>query len=80
MSNITIHGLDPVPDRFSWTPQCSVVLSWDLLAWISVDNRIPCSLTNFITTPEISGPVNLYIGPDIYHTQITEYSLRTIYQ
>ena len=80
MSNITIHGLDPVPDRFSWTPQYSVVLSWDLLAWISVDGRIPCSFTNFITTPQLSGPVNLYIRPDIYHIQITEYLLQAIYQ
>ena len=78
MSNITVHGLDPVPVGVSWTPQYRVVLSWDLLAWISKDGRIPCSLTNFITTPELSGP--LYIEPDIYHTQITEYSLWTIYR
>ena len=48
-------------------------LSWDLLAWISVEGRIPSSFTNFITTLELSGP--LYISPDIYHTQITEYLL-----
>ena len=58
---------------FSWTP-----LSWDLLAWILVEGRIPYSFSNFITTPELSGP--LYINPDIYHTQITEYSLQKIYQ
>ena len=60
-----------------WTPQYSIVLSWDLLAWISVEDRIPCSFTDFITTPELSGL--LYISPDMYHTQITEYSLGTIF-
>ena len=60
------------------SPQYRVVLSYDLLAWISVESTIPCSFTNFITTPELSGP--LYIRPDIYHTQITEYSLWTIHQ
>ena len=63
--------------NISWTPQYSIVLSWELLAWILVEDRIPCSFTNFITTPELSGL--LYISPDIYHTQITEYSLETIY-
>ena len=62
---------------FSWTPQHSIVVSWDLLAWISVEGRIPSSFTNFITTPELSG--DLYISPDIYHTQIAEYSLQIIY-
>ena len=71
-------GLDHVQaSAFSWTPQYSIVLSWDLLAWISVEGRIPSSFTNFITTPELSGP--LYISPGIYHTQITEYSLETIF-
>ena len=60
------------------TRQYSIVLSWDLLACISVEGRIPLSFTSFITTPELSGP--LYISPDVYHTQITEYSLQTIYQ
>ena len=64
-------------ENISWTPQYSIVLSWDLLAWILVEDRIPCSLTDFITTPEISGL--LHISPSIYHTQITEYSLETIY-
>ena len=79
MTYITMDGLVRVQVRaFSWTPQYRIVLSWDLLAWISVEGRIPSSLTNFITTPELSGP--LFISPDIYHTQITEYSLETIYQ
>ena len=73
---ITIRGLQV--SAFPWTPQYRIVLSWDLLAWISVEDRIPCSFTNFITTPELSGP--LYVSPDIYHTQITEYSLQTINQ
>ena len=77
MTYITLGGLDHVQvGDFSGTPQYRIVLSWDLLAWISVKDRIPCSFTNFITTPELSGP--LYISPDIYHTQITEYSLKTI--
>ena len=61
------------------TPQYTgkTVLSWDLLAWIPVKGRIPHTFTNFITTPELSG--SLYISPDIYHTQITEYSLESIY-
>ena len=62
----------------SWTPQYRNVLSWELLAWTMVEGRILCSLTNFITTPELSGP--LYISPDIYHTQITEYFLEKFYQ
>ena len=77
MSYITIAGLDHVQVRtFSCTPQHKIALSWDLLAWIPGRNRIPCSFTNFITTPDLSGP--FYIGTDIYHTQITEYSLGTI--
>ena len=59
----------------SWTPQYRIALSWDLLAWFP--KGIPRSLTKFITTPEISGP-EFYIRSDIYHTQITEYSLETI--
>jgi hypothetical protein len=64
----------------SWTPQYRIVLSWDLLdltTWTSVDGGIPGFFTNFITTPELSGP--LYISPDIYHTQITEYFLEKFY-
>ena len=59
----------------SWTPQYRIALSWDLLDWFS--KGIPRSFTKFITTPEISGP-EFYIRSDIYHTQITEYSLETI--
>jgi hypothetical protein len=66
-----------VTSAFSRTPQYTTVLSWDLLDWIWVEDRIPYLFTNFITTPELSGP--LYISPDIYHTQITEYSLESIY-
>jgi len=79
MTMITIDGLNHVlVSAFSWTPQHRIVLSWDLLAWISVEGRIPCSFTTFITTPELSGP--FYISLDIYHTQITEYSLNSIYE
>ena len=74
---VTIGGLDHIQvSTFPWTPQYGIVLSWELLVWISGINGIPCSFTNFITTPELSGP--LYIGTDIYHAQITEYSLGTI--
>ena len=71
---ITMAGLNHVQARaFFWASQYRIVLSWDLLSWILVEGRIPCSFTNFITNPELSGP--LYISPDIYHTQITEYLL-----
>ena len=77
---VTIHGLDHNEAQLSaffwWTPQYKIGLSWGLLAWISVEGRIPSSFTNFITTPELSGP--LYISPGIYHSQITEYSLEKI--
>ena len=55
-----------------------MILSWNLLSWISVEGRIPYSFTNFITTPELSGP--FYISPDNYHTQITEYLLHMTYR
>ena len=72
-------GLDPVQvGAFALITQYRLVLPWDLLAWISVEGRIPCSFTNFITTRELSGP--LYISPDIYHAQITGYLLKNIYQ
>ena len=78
LTYITMSGLDDVHvSPFSWSPQYKTVLSWDLLAWIPVDDRIPYSFTKFITTPELSGP--LYISPEIYHTQITEYSLESLY-
>ena len=79
MTYITMGGLglnQIQVSAFSWTAQYRIVLSQDLLDWISVENRIPSSLTYFITTPELSGP--LYITPDIYHTQITEFLLHTI--
>ena len=81
--NITIDRFDYVQYRpFSWTPQYRIVLSRALLSRITrsitMDGRIPFSFTNFITTQELSGP--FYISPDIYHTQITEYSLLTIYE
>ena len=76
MTYITIVGLDHVQvSAFSWNPQFKIVLSWDLLDWME---GLLGSLTNFITTPELSGP--LYISPGIYHTQITEYLLEKIYQ
>ena len=73
--SITVGGLgldrDHV-DALSLTLQYNtkIVLSEDLLFWMSLECRNLCSFTNFITTPELSGP--LYISPDIYHTQITE--------
>ena len=67
---VTMAGLDQPP---SLTTEYMIVLSRDLIAWILVKGKIPYSFTNFITTPELSGP--LYISPDIYHTQITEFLL-----
>ena len=74
-SRIGPAGLDHVQDRafFSYIPRNRIVLSLDLVAWILVEGIIPCFFTNFITSPELSGP--LYISPDIYHTQISEYLL-----
>ena len=79
MTYITLGRLDSdhLLQVSTFPPQYRIVLSWDLLAWLSVEDRNFCSFTNFITTPELSGP--LHIIPDIYHTQITEYSLETIY-
>ena len=77
MTYITIAGLDHVQaSTLSCTPQYRIALSWELLAWIPGGDRLVLSFTNFIATPELSGP--FYIGADIYHTQITEYSLGTI--
>ena len=78
MTNITMGGLDHGQiSAASRTPeyrtQYKIVLSWNLLAWISVEDKISCTFTEFITTPELSGP--LYISQDVYHTQITEYLL-----
>ena len=82
---ITIGGLGLNNDQlehisFSPNPQHTgrIVLSWNLLNWISVGFRVPCSFANFITTPELSGV--LYISPDNYHTQFTEYLLHIIYR
>ena len=49
MTFLTIRGLS----AFSWTPQYRIVLSWDLLAWIMVEDKILCSFTNFITIPRV---------------------------
>ena len=73
--NITI---DASYRTFPWTPLYRIVLSRTLLEQMTMDGRIPFSFTNFITTQELSGP--LYISPDVYHTQITEYSLLTFYE
>ena len=74
--NIIIDGFDYVRYRpFSWTLRHKIVLSCALLTWMTMDGRIPFSFTNFITTQELSG--RFYISPDIYHIQITEYSLLT---
>ena len=79
MAYITIGGLDNIQvSTFSWTPQYRMAISWDLIVWISTNDGIPRSFTDFITTPELSGP--FYISPNIYHTQITEYSLETIFR
>ena len=79
---ITIDGRGPFKDirlgDSSWTPRYRTALSWELLTWFTTYiMEIPRSFVEFITTPEISGP-EFYIPSDIYHTQITEYSLETI--
>ena len=73
---ISIDKFDYVQHRFPWTPQYCIVLSRRLLDWMTMDGKIPFSFTNFITTKELSGP--FYMSPDIYHSQITEYSLLTL--
>ena len=79
MTYITMGSLELAlvqANAFRTPAQYKIILSWHLLAWISVEELeggIPSSFTNFITTPELSGP--LYISPEIYHTQITEYLL-----
>ena len=79
MAYISMSGIDHVQvSAFSPTPQYRIVLSWDLITWMSVEGRVPGSFTNFITTPELAGP--LHISADIYHTQITECFLEKIYQ
>ena len=77
--NIAIDEFNYVQHRsFPWTPRYRIVLSRRLLDLMTIDGRILFSFTNFITTKELSGP--FYISPDIYHTQITEYSLLTIWE
>ena len=71
---ITIAGQDDTHASF-WTPRHRIALSWDLIMWFT--EEIPRSFVKFITTPELSGP-EFYIRSDIYHTQITEYSLEII--
>ena len=69
ISYVTMAGLN---QPSSLTPEYKIVLSRHLLAWISgLWSKIPCSFTNFFTDPDLSGP--MYISPDIYHTQITEF-------
>ena len=79
MAYISIGGVHTQVSAFPWTPQYRI-LSRDFLDWISAEGGlgIPRSFTNFITTPELSGP--FYISPDNYHTQITEYLLTKIYK
>ena len=77
--SITLDEFDDVLYRaFPWTPRYRIVLSCALIKLMTMDGRIPFSFTNFITTQELSGP--FYISPEIFHTQITEYSLLTIYE
>ena len=76
---ITFVGRRPFKDirlgDSSWTPRYRTALSWELIMWFK--EEIPHSFVEFITTPELSGS-EFYIRSDIYHTQITEYSLETI--
>ena len=74
---ITMRGLDPVQSSsFYLTSQYRIVLSYALLDRLTMEGRIAPSFTNFITTQELSS--SFYISPDIYRTQITEYSLQTL--
>ena len=71
------------PDYFRFNiytqpSQYKILLSWELLVLILMEDRIPSSFTHFITTPELSG--SLYISPDVYHTLITEYTLEAIFR
>ena len=74
--NITINGLDHVQYHpFYSILRYRIVLSCALLDRMTMEGRIASSFTKFITTQELSS--SFYISPDIYHTQITEYSLQT---
>ena len=75
---ITIDGISRVQYHPFYSPGYRIVLSCSLLNWMTMEGRIPFSFTDFITTPELSGP--FYISPDVYHTQITEYSLLTFHE
>ena len=73
---ITMGGLDGLDhDQVNRASQYRTLLPWDLLNWIRMEGRFPYFFTNFITTPELSGP--LYISPDIYHAQITDLGILT---
>ena len=76
--HITIDTFDEVQPFFE-TSQYRIILSSALLRWMTMDGRILLSLTDFITTQELSGPLGFYVSPDIYHTQITENSLLSFY-
>ena len=69
---------NPDPIRKTLPHWPVIQLSWELLSFVSVEGRILPSFTDFITAREISG--YLYISPDVYHTQITEFSLETLHQ
>ena len=56
MAYITIDGLGNQVSTLSWTPQYRIALSWDLLAWLSNSRIDGIPFTDFITTPELSGP------------------------
>ena len=77
MTNIIIiRGLDHVQvSAFSCIPEEKIVLSRDLLALISVEGRILCSFTNFITTRELFWPLVYQSGCVSYSN--SEYSLET---
>ena len=74
MKGITIGGLNNIQlSTFSSTSRYRIALSRDLLDWITesrISPEIPCTFTD-------SSPP-LYISPNIYHTQITEYLLETL--
>ena len=73
---LNIDGLNHVRYLpFYCSSRYRIVLSYALLDWMMMEGRIAPSFTNFITTPELSS--SFYISPDIYHTQISEYSLLT---
>ena len=75
---VALVGLKPRKAMRHWT---AIQISWDCyldIVSVDSDDAILHSFTDFITTPEISGP--LYISPDVYHPQITEHSPETIYR